>query len=167
MKIYADALEEWVDMIGENWEAPDDLFLDPIEWIKGNKTYTGQSASVNTIFSSSFDKTEMFTERFREILQMCWINQKADLSIVVHERLKNATDSLQHVINLFLCQDELFSTGIPTSANLGLMKLDSKKVSSTARSKSTTVNAKARANHTHHNQGKTRRSRQVAYRLNS
>lgn len=127
MKIYADALEEWDDMIGENWEAPDDLFLDPIEWIKGNKIYTDQSANVNTIFSSSFDKTEMFTERFREILQMYWINQKADLNIIVHERLKNPTDSLQHVINLFLYQDELFSTGIPTSANLGLMKLDSKK----------------------------------------
>ena len=69
----------------------------------------------------------MFTERFKEILQMYWINQKADLNIIVHERLKNSTDSLQHVINLFLYQDELFSTGIPTSANLGLMKLDSKK----------------------------------------
>ena len=37
MKIYADALEEWDDMIGENCEAPDHLFLDQIEWIKETK----------------------------------------------------------------------------------------------------------------------------------
>lgn len=127
MKIYADALEEWDDRIGENWETPDELFLDPIEWIKGNKIYMDQSANIKLIFSSSFDKTKMFTERFREILQMYWINQKVDLNIIVHERLKNPTDSLQHAINLFLFQDELFNTGIPTSTNLGLMKLDSKK----------------------------------------
>ena len=127
MKIYADALEEWDERIGENWETPDDLFLDLIEWIKGNKIYIDQLSNVKLIFSSSFDKTEMFTERFREILQMYWINQKVDLNIIVHERLKNPTDLLQHVINLFLFQDELFNTGIPTSTNLGLMKLDSKK----------------------------------------
>mmetsp|Transcript_42211 Transcript_42211/g.49034 ORF Transcript_42211/g.49034 Transcript_42211/m.49034 type:complete len:139 (-) Transcript_42211:283-699(-) len=127
MKIYADALEEWDDRIGENWETPEDLFLDPIEWIKDNKVYTGQSSNINAIFASTFAKIDKFTERFREILEMYWINQKVDLNIIVHERLKNPTDSLQHVINLFMVQDEIFTNGIPSSTNLGLVKLDSKK----------------------------------------
>jgi len=39
MKLYADALEEWDDRIGDNWEAPDNLFLNPIDWIKENKLH--------------------------------------------------------------------------------------------------------------------------------
>jgi len=62
---------------------------------------------------------------------MFWGNQKVNLNICVHERLKNPTDSLQYVINLFLYQDETFSKGIPTSTNLGLIKLDSKKMRQT------------------------------------
>ena len=127
MKIYADALEEWDDRIGDNWEAPDDLFLDPVEWIKDNKVYTEKNTNINKILKSCFDKAETFTSRFREVLEMYWVDQKVDLSIIVNPRLKNPTDCLQHVINLFLFQDEKFQTGIPSTTSLGLIKLDSKK----------------------------------------
>jgi len=30
---YADALEEWDDMVGDNWEKPANEFLDPQTWI--------------------------------------------------------------------------------------------------------------------------------------
>ena len=48
MKIYADALEEWDDRIGDNWEPPEDLMLDPVEWIKDNARHilTRQQISI-------------------------------------------------------------------------------------------------------------------------
>ena len=130
MKKYADALEEWDDRIGDNWDPPDDanlLFLNPIDWIKENKLHSERYSSINSIFTNSFDKALMFTERFREILEMYWMNKRVDLNIIVHERLRNPTDCLQFAIDLFLYQDETFSRGIPTSTNLGLIKLESKK----------------------------------------
>jgi dynein heavy chain len=127
MKLYADALEEWDDRIGDNWEAPDSLFLNPIDWIKENKLHSDCYLNINSIFDSAFDKAAAFTSRFREVLEMFWMNERADLSICVHERLRNPTDSLQHAINLFLYQDEVFSKSIPASTNLGLIKLESKR----------------------------------------
>lgn len=131
MKKYADALEDWDEKIGDNWEPPDNLNLNPIDWIKESKLHVERYASINKIFSSAFDKALTFTSRFREILEMYYMNKKCDLSIIVHERLRNPTDSLQYVINLFMYQDEIFSKGIPASTNLGLIKLESKKARQT------------------------------------
>lgn len=128
MKIYADALEEWDDRIGDNWDAPDDLMLDPVEWIKDNKEYTDKTININEILRSTYEKAEEFTSRFGEILQMYWIDKRCDFNILVNQRLKNPTDSLQHTINLLLYQDEVFGTSIPSSTNVGLIKLDSKKM---------------------------------------
>lgn len=76
MKIYADALEEWDDRIGDNWEPPEDLMLDPVEWIKDNATYTDKTTNINSILRSTYDKAEEFTTRFREVLEMYWMDQR-------------------------------------------------------------------------------------------
>ena len=57
MKKYADALEEWDDKIGDNWDPPDDanlLFLNPIDWIKENKLHSDRYNSINSIFTKFF-----------------------------------------------------------------------------------------------------------------
>ena len=38
---YANALEEWDDMVGDDWEAPDKNFLNPHDWIKEDDLYKG------------------------------------------------------------------------------------------------------------------------------
>lgn len=76
MKIYADALEEWDDRIGDNWEPPEDLMLDPVEWIRDNATYTDKTTNINNILRSTYDKAEEFTTRFREVLEMYWMDQR-------------------------------------------------------------------------------------------
>jgi hypothetical protein len=52
LKIYADALEEWDDRIGGEWQEPDELMLDPVEWIKDNKLYTDKTININNILKS-------------------------------------------------------------------------------------------------------------------
>ena len=36
---YAEILEEWDDMVGDDWEQPERNFLNPYEWIKENEVY--------------------------------------------------------------------------------------------------------------------------------
>jgi dynein heavy chain len=76
LKIYADALEEWDDRIGGEWQEPDELMLDPVEWIKDNKIYTDKTTNINSILKSCYDKAESFTSRFNEVLQMYWQDKK-------------------------------------------------------------------------------------------
>lgn len=37
---YADALEEWDDIVGDVWEEPDQLVLNPFFWINENPLYS-------------------------------------------------------------------------------------------------------------------------------
>jgi len=53
---YANALEEWDDIVGENWEEPDDLTLDPNTWISENPIHTQHKEQINDILVSAFDK---------------------------------------------------------------------------------------------------------------
>lgn len=36
---YADALEEWDDIVGDAWEEPESLVLNPFTWIQDNRLY--------------------------------------------------------------------------------------------------------------------------------
>jgi hypothetical protein len=64
--------------------------------------------------------------RFQPILEIFWRNKKIDLSVLVHERLKNPTDTLSNTIKLFNYQNEQFNMNLPISMDIGLLHLDSK-----------------------------------------
>ena len=61
---YYDALEEWDDIVGDQWEEPDSLVLNPFSWINENKLYLDQKDIVKEILETSFDKAKMFLTRF-------------------------------------------------------------------------------------------------------
>jgi dynein heavy chain len=42
MRSYANALEEWDDMVGENWDEPESEFLNPHQWIYEDEWYVNQ-----------------------------------------------------------------------------------------------------------------------------
>jgi hypothetical protein len=53
---YANALEEWDDMVGDNWDPPDNNYLDPHSWINENPVYLEQRENIIQVFDSSFNK---------------------------------------------------------------------------------------------------------------
>lgn len=57
---YANALEEWDDMVGDDWEAPDKNFLNPHDWIKEDDLYKAQNGTLEDIISSAFTKADAF-----------------------------------------------------------------------------------------------------------
>ena len=46
---YADALEEWDDIVGDSWEEHDDEHLNPLTWIQENKLYIDHKDIVRDI----------------------------------------------------------------------------------------------------------------------
>ena len=65
LKPYADALEDWDEKVGENWEdTSDNVFLDPKTWINENPTYVSQDTQVSEILDSAFLKMKEFLKRF-------------------------------------------------------------------------------------------------------
>ena len=64
MSPYADALEEWDDIVGDKWEEPDSLKLDPKTWIMDDPLYLEQKSMVEKILDSAFKKTDYFMSRF-------------------------------------------------------------------------------------------------------
>lgn len=57
---YANALEEWDDMVGDDWEAPEKNFLNPYDWIKEDELYGKQNPTIEGILDSAFAKAEDF-----------------------------------------------------------------------------------------------------------
>jgi hypothetical protein len=98
---YADALEEWDDIVGDSWEAPDSVKLDPKTWIEEDPIYEEQRPKVKAILESAFRKMKDFLSRFQPLLEIYWSNKQIDLKILVDERLKNPIEGLQNTIRLF------------------------------------------------------------------
>jgi hypothetical protein len=53
---YADALEEWDDIVGDSWEEPDSLVLNPFTWINENEFYESKRSKVTVSIESAFEK---------------------------------------------------------------------------------------------------------------
>lgn len=76
LKPYANALEEWDDIVGDVWEVDDnDEHLNPFTWISENKFYTDQKEMVRDIIDGAFDKVKRFLTRFSPLLEIYWRNK--------------------------------------------------------------------------------------------
>jgi hypothetical protein len=71
---YFEVLEEWDDIVGDNWDPADTPKLDPITWISENSLHTQQTAIISDILNSAFDKMKIFLKRFQPILEIYWRN---------------------------------------------------------------------------------------------
>ena len=77
------------------------IYLDPHQWISENEIFVTQKDKVKEILTEAYEKSEKFLTRFNEILEVYWRNKKVELDVLVHERLRNPTDTLSNTIKLF------------------------------------------------------------------
>lgn len=126
--MYADALEEWDDIVGEKWEEPDEkaLALNPLTWISDQPFYQTKESRVNDCIDNAYKKANHFLSRFQPILEIYWRNKQFDINILVDERLKNSVDNLVNVIKLFKFYQQHFQSNLPSCTDIGLLQLDSK-----------------------------------------
>lgn len=64
LKPYADALEDWDDIVGDEWDEPDQLMLDPKSWISEDPIFVDQKERVEEIINNAYDKANTFLSRF-------------------------------------------------------------------------------------------------------
>ena len=127
---YADALEEWDEKVGDSWEEPDALMLDPKTWIQDDILYLKQKEMVTDILESAFEKITQFLTTFKSILEIYWRNRKFDPSILTNLQLINPIEGLQNTIRLFNYYHELFQKKLPSIAPIGLVSLNCESVRS-------------------------------------
>jgi hypothetical protein len=60
------------------------------------------------------------------LLEIYWRNKQVDLTILVHERLRNPVESISHTIKLFTLYHTLFNKNLPSITEIGLLQVDSR-----------------------------------------
>ena len=134
LKIYADALEEWDEIVGDRdkWDEPDEkgLALNPLTWISEQNFYNTKDDRVNLSIDSAYGKAKTFLARFQPILEIFWRNEQFDIDILVNERLKNSVENLTNVMKLFKFFQTHFQLNLPSCTDIGLLQLDSKAIKS-------------------------------------
>lgn len=56
MQAYSNALEDWDDRVGDNWDPPESNYLNPKTWINEHPIFSSQTVQVKELLSSSYDK---------------------------------------------------------------------------------------------------------------
>eukprot|EP01022_Parablepharisma_sp_SALTPOND_P016111 TRINITY_DN2328_c0_g1_i1.p1 TRINITY_DN2328_c0_g1~~TRINITY_DN2328_c0_g1_i1.p1 ORF type:complete len:2092 (+),score=299.17 TRINITY_DN2328_c0_g1_i1:7740-14015(+) len=124
LTIYADALEEWDEIVGGNWNEPESNFLDPMDYIGEQDIHRSKDLVLGQIVASAYKKAFEFLKVFRKYLHAYWENERADLSLLLHDRVLKPVETLTNSLRRFEYQKKKFLDKIPESCNLGILKID-------------------------------------------
>ena len=64
LKKFADVLEEWDDIVGDTWDEPEILTLNPITWINDTETFKTKKDRVEALVCAAYEKSQYFLRRF-------------------------------------------------------------------------------------------------------
>lgn len=124
MTKYVDVLEEWDDMVGDDWEHPDSNYLNPSEWLSTSPNELFEDI-FRKLIDQAFDRIDVYIHNnFGEFLTAYWENNQLDFSIYENELLVNPGPSFQYSIEKLKIWEEQFKEKIPMTADLGLIKVD-------------------------------------------
>ena len=121
---YAQALEEWDEIIGDVWEQPLAINLDALCYINESNLYKKKDENLHKIIVSAYSKASDFLQVFKKYLRYYWINDQTDFSILFHERVLKPVDTLASALKLLDYQKKKFAVKIPQGCNLGILKID-------------------------------------------
>ena len=62
MKKYSKVLEEWDDIVGDDWENPDSNYLNPSEWLDNSPNEMFQGV-FKKLVDQAFNKIDVFTRQ--------------------------------------------------------------------------------------------------------
>ena len=97
---YANALEDWDELVGDDWNEPDSPYLDPTTWIRDHETQISHQDKVRELVESAYSKAEQFIQRFQAILEIYWRNKQFDIDILIDELTQNPVDALSNTLKL-------------------------------------------------------------------
>ena len=123
---YVNALEEWDEIIGNNWNAPHSLVLDPTIWLKCeqpilNDLYVNK---IIEIIEKSFERIEDFQDEFEPFLNHFWRNLNNDMNILINPKLKQPIENFKYFVEYLRKQQVFFEESLVNFADLGLFRVD-------------------------------------------
>lgn len=87
-------LEEWDDMVGEDWEHPDTNNLNPQDWIDGGSPQDSFQKTFRELITQAFAKSEKYIrEKFQIVLMEFWENKQINFEIFKDEKLLSPGES--------------------------------------------------------------------------
>jgi hypothetical protein len=125
---YEKVLESWDDRVCSEWVLPDKLHLNCDEWLSDNVMYKEKEATVNLYVEQAFSKVNLFFDQFEPILIAYRENEQTEYDILKDEKLMNPTEVLNALLYRFQNQRQLFETVLPVTRDIGMVKIDMKKV---------------------------------------
>ena len=125
---YAEALEDWDEIIGEKWEpiSSSKNHLEPISYISEYEIFVNKDENLHQIIGSAYKKVYEFLEVFKKYLRWYWINERANFSLLFDERVLKPVETLVSTLMFFDYQKKKFIEKIPVRCNFGLLKIDCK-----------------------------------------
>ena len=121
---YANALEEWDEIIGDKWIMPDNIYLNPMPYLRESKFYNTFLQNMNTLLNNSFNRIETFLGEFRPYLNFYWIDITTDYSLLENELMKEQNKIYQALLNLYRTEQTMFEEELIQYSDLGLFRLN-------------------------------------------
>ena len=122
---FANVLEEWDDMVSEDWDGPESNFLDPQDWIDIN-SYDIYGKIIQKQLTVSFDQAEVFMRTYNTMLERFWENTQVDFEKFKSEKLYNPADTIGNALVLLRIEKEFFERELPNLADIGMLRIDCK-----------------------------------------
>ncbi len=121
---YANALEQWDELVGGNWDEPENNSVDPKVYICDQEIFQSKESKIRTVISSAYEKGFLFLNEFKEYLHDYWANDRADFNLLLNDRVQRPVETLTSALKLFGIQKQKFLDQIPETCNLGILKID-------------------------------------------
>ncbi len=71
---YASVLEEWDDMVADDWEEPDMSYIDPKPCIRDDFCYTNRVSKISELVTYSFTRATQALNYLEPYLEIYWEN---------------------------------------------------------------------------------------------
>ena len=122
MTPYVNILEEWDDMVGDDWEMPDSNYLDPNDILENTNRFVD---TLKEILQEAFQRCDKYLESFNEFLMIYWENSLVNMELFKNPRIVRESESIHNALNLLNYQKDLLENNVPFQADLGLFRIDS------------------------------------------
>ena len=121
---YEAVLEDWDDRVCEEWQPPDQIYLNCDEWLLDNKLYETHARDIQGLIREAFKKVENFFEVYNEFLTEYWQNKAIDFEMLKDEQLKNPSEVIEALLHRFNTQNEKYKDLLPESKDVGMIKVN-------------------------------------------
>jgi len=121
---YEAVLEDWDDRVCNEWEPPDQLYLNCDNWLSNNKLYENHGDQIKFLIEGAFDKVNQFFNVYNVFLTEYWQNNNIDFKILENEQLKNPSEVIEALLYRFKTQKSRYEDLLPEHKDIGMIKVN-------------------------------------------